>query len=49
MTAYLLERGADPRAQGYKWHRDGRTPLQLAEEEGHTAMADLLRSALSSR
>ncbi len=45
LAAYLLEQGADPRAAGYKWHRDGRTPLELALEEGHTAMAELLRHA----
>jgi hypothetical protein len=45
----LLEQGADPGAVGYKWHRDGRTPLELAQEEGHTAMVDLLRRAQSSR
>jgi ankyrin repeat protein len=45
LAAYLLELGADPGAVGHKWHRDGRTPLQMAEEEGHTALADLLRDA----
>ncbi len=45
LAAYLLEQGADPRAVGYKWHREGRTPLELALEEGHTAMAELLRHA----
>ncbi len=48
LAAYLLEQGADPLALGYKWHRDGRTPLQMALEKGHTAMAELLR-ARSSR
>ncbi len=45
LAAYLLEQGADPSATGYKWHRDGRTPLELALEEGHMAMAELLRDA----
>jgi ankyrin repeat protein len=49
LAAYLLELGADPGAIGYKWHRDGRTPLQMAEEEGHTALAELLREAQKSR
>jgi ankyrin repeat protein len=49
LAAYLLELGADPGAVGYKWHRDGRTPLQLAEEEGHTALAGLLRDAQEAR
>lgn len=49
LAAYLLELGADARAVGHKWHRDGRTPLQLAEEEGHAAMVDLLRDALKAR
>ena len=48
-AAYLLERGADPRAVGHKWHRDGRTPLQIADEEGHTAVAELLRDASKAR
>lgn len=48
-AAYLLELGADPGAVGWKWHRDGRTPLQLAEEEGHAVMADLLRDAQKAR
>lgn len=45
LAAYLLEQGADPRAKGYKFHRDGRTPLEIALEEGHTEMAELLRKA----
>ena len=49
LAAYLLEQGADPGALGYKWHRNGRTPLQMAEEEGHAAIADLLRRAQSAR
>jgi ankyrin repeat protein len=49
LAAYLLERGADPTAVGFKWHRDGRTPLQMAEEKGHAAMADMLRVASRER
>ena len=49
LAAYLLERGADPGALGHKWHRDGRTPLQMAEEEGHAVLADLLRNARKAR
>ena len=49
LAAYLLELGADPSAVGCKWHRDGETPLQIAEEEGHTALADLFRDALEAR
>lgn len=45
LAAYLLEQGADPRAPGFKWHRDGRTPLEMALEEGHTVLAELLRDA----
>jgi ankyrin repeat protein len=46
LAAYLLERGANPRAIGHKFHSDGRTPLAIAEEEGHHAMAELLSDAL---
>lgn len=49
LAAWLLERGADPAAVGRKWHRDGRTPLQIAEEEGHAATAAILRDAMKSR
>lgn len=45
LAAYLLAQGADPRAKGYKFHRDGRTPLEIALEEGHAAVAELLRGA----
>ncbi len=45
LCAYLLEQGADPRAAGFKWHRDGRTPIELALEKGHTAVAELLKRA----
>jgi len=44
-AAYLLERGADARAVGFKFHRDGRTPLEMAEEEGHGVLAQMLRRA----
>jgi ankyrin repeat protein len=40
----LLSRGADPRAKDYK----GRTPLELAESEGHDEVARLLRKQLES-
>jgi ankyrin repeat protein len=49
LAHYLLEQGADPGATGYKWNRDGETPLQLALKEENAAMADLLRRALESR
>ena len=45
LAAYLLAQGADPRATGHKFHRDGRTPLEIAVEEGHAAIAELLRRA----
>lgn len=47
-AAYLLERGADPRAIGFKFHRDGRTPLEMALEEGHSGLAEMLRKAQKS-
>ena len=39
MVAWLLDRGGDPNTPGF----DGRTPLALALELGHTEIADLLR------
>ena len=48
LAAYLLEHGADPCAKGYKFHRDGRTPLEIALEEGHSGVAELLRKAQGS-
>jgi ankyrin repeat protein len=45
LAAYLLERGADPRARGSKFHKGGRTPLEMALEEGHTQLAEMLRNA----
>lgn len=39
MAEWLLERGADTSATDY----EGKTPLQVAEEHGHTRVAELLR------
>jgi ankyrin repeat protein len=39
MAEWLLERGADPAATDY----EGKTPLQVAEANGHTRVAELLR------
>lgn len=39
LAEWLLERGADPAATDYQ----GKTPLQVAEEQGHTSVADVLR------
>lgn len=41
MAAFLLDRGARADAQDYQ----GKTALQVAEENKHTAVADLLREA----
>jgi ankyrin repeat protein len=41
MAEWLLERGADTTATDY----EGKTPLQVAEENGHAEVAELLRRA----
>ncbi|MFT5233578.1 MAG: ankyrin repeat protein [Candidatus Krumholzibacteriia bacterium] len=43
MTALLLERGADPNRISRKFSGDGITPLGLAEQRKHAAVAQLLR------
>jgi ankyrin repeat protein len=40
MTRWLLERGADPNTLDYA----GKTPLRVALDAGHAAIADLLRA-----
>ena len=49
LARWLIERGADPEAVGYKWDRAGQTPLQFAAAKGRTAMAALLREAGARR
>ena len=44
VVEFLLSLGADPRAKDYK----GRTPLELAESEGHEEIGQLLRKHLDS-
>jgi ankyrin repeat protein len=39
MVGWLLDHGADPNAADY----NGKTPLEVAEQTGHAAAADLLR------
>ena len=42
LIAWLVERGADIDAVGYKFERDGQTPLQSARERGRDDAARLL-------
>jgi ankyrin repeat protein len=49
LASFLIERGADPEAVGYKWSRDGETPLQLAVANGEAEMAALLKEAGAKR
>ncbi len=43
LVNFLLEQGAPIDAVSYNFDRAGRTPLQLAQERGHDAIAKLLR------
>ena len=49
LTAWLIERGADLEAVGFKWDPDGQTPLQLAQVEGRTEIAAMLKAAGARR
>jgi ankyrin repeat protein len=42
-VAFLLESGADPGRVGKKFDPAGQTPRQLAEQRGHTEVAEFLR------
>ena len=39
MARWLLDRGADPNAPNF----EGKTPLRVALDQGHAAIAELLR------
>lgn len=45
LARWLIEKGADVGAVGYKWSEAGQTPLQLAEERGVDELVDILRAA----
>jgi len=45
LARFLIENDADVEAVGYKWSRDGQTPLQVAVSEGNTTMVALLKDA----
>ena len=45
LARYLLERGASPRAVGFKWSREGQTPLELAQARNRPRLIDLLQAA----
>jgi ankyrin repeat protein len=49
LAVWLLEHGADVEALGFKFDRDGQTPLQLARAEGHTETGRLLEQAGAKR
>jgi len=49
LARWLLERGADPEAVGYKWSRAGETPLALALAADNPKAAALLRGAGAKR
>ena len=45
MARWLLEQGANPEPVGFKWSRDGQTPLQLAVANGNSSMIRALKDA----
>ena len=45
LARFLIERGADPNAVGYRWDRAGQTPLQVALADGRDEGAAVLRYA----
>ena len=49
LARWLLERGADPEAVGYKWSRAGETPLAIALAADNARAAALLRDAGARR
>ena len=49
LAAWLLEHGADAEALGFKWDRDGQTPLQLARALERRELAAMLTQAGARR
>ncbi|HEX6811164.1 MAG TPA: ankyrin repeat domain-containing protein [Planctomycetota bacterium] len=49
LAAWLIEKGADVEALGFKFDRDGQTPLQLARAGEHREIAGLLEKAGARR
>ena len=45
LARWLIDEGADPQAVGFRWSRDGQTPLQVAQADGSSSMATLLKDA----
>jgi hypothetical protein len=45
----LLANAANPDTLGFSAHGDGKTALQLAEEQGETEIAQLLRDAAANK
>lgn len=45
LAHWLIEKGANLEAVGYRWDRRGQTPLQLAQSRGYDSMVKLLREA----
>ena len=45
LCAWLLERGADPRAVAYRWERAGQTPLEMARARGREELAAMFEGA----
>jgi ankyrin repeat protein len=48
LAEWLLDAGADPSPVGYKWQRQGETPLALAQRNGARKLVDLLQRAGAS-
>ncbi len=43
LAKWLLETGATPNPVGFRWSRQGETPLEIAQASGNDAMTKLLR------
>ncbi len=49
LAAWLIEKGADVEAIGFKFERDGETPLQLARAKERREIAAMLEKAGAKR
>jgi len=49
LARWLIEQGADPEPVGFRWHRAGQTPLQVAFADDREPMVALLRECGARR